>query len=457
MLKVSSYNIDRIKLQSDLKKYETNEYLLRDGIEWTSYEYGYSKQFSYIKNKFFFGENYNKAQLLNTGSNLFSTISDIYATYVATPVWELYYDLWKFVKDYVSLWFATITLERIDGELQMVYAPAKWYFREDGIDRIARFYQNDDAENVDNYYILLQSFYPGYITNELYRASSLDMLEFTNQVPLETIPETSNLEPRSNTWLQVPSLFIVKEDLREQMPVSIYQKIQNTVLAIDRNVVMTTTQFLQNVESYTVFKNINFPTNLLEDYNEGKSVNMSKLGRYLMWNDDSSIEFVNNQNTLIETAIDYETTMIRRLSGTTAIPQEFLWLEQRNSAIGQGSRLLMHGMFIKRIESIRCIFDQTLRKIEDIIMWEDPDIMTYYREDVLAKSDMELLEEIKLKSEIGLLSKQKAIMQLEGLDQDMAIDALQEIKDETEDDTILQSNPVKDGIQRQEEEREEEE
>ena len=201
--------------------------------------------------------------------------------------------------------------------------PAKGYYRQDGVDKIARFYKDDD-DMVTSDYILVQSFYPGYIENKLYRTTSVDLLEFSNEVPLDAIPETQNLQETQQTGLEVPSLFVVKEDSREQNPTSIYQVIQNIVYAIDRNIVMFHNQFLQNVESFVIFKNVHFPTALLEDYNEGKKINLSKIGRYIMGSEDSSVEFANNQNDMLDRAIGYEDTQVRRLSGITAIPQDFL-------------------------------------------------------------------------------------------------------------------------------------
>lgn len=437
MLKVSSYNIDKLQLQADLKKYETNEYLIRDNNAADNSDY--SLQFSYIKNKFFYWESEQKASLLNTWSNLFSTISDIYSDYVSCPVRSLSESIHKLTKDFVALWFATCVLERVNGELKISYVPAKWHFIEDWIHRVARFYQNDDWMD-SLYYILVQSFYDWYIENKLYRTASFDMLDLSTEVALDEINETSNLQPVVQTWLEWSALYVIKEDDREQSPVSIFQKIQHLVLAIDRNIVMFNTEFLQNTESYNIFKNIQFPTSLYEEYNEWKKINMAKIGKYVMWSEDSSIEFVNNENKLIERAIEYESTMVRRVSGATSIPQEFLWLEQKNSAIGKGSRLLSHWSFIKKIEWIRWIFDKTFREIQEIIIQENSDLDYYYRPDVFAKTDFDLLEEISQKVKLWLITKRKAIMSLEWLDEEQADELLEDIKEEKEENIILQTN-----------------
>jgi hypothetical protein len=421
MVVISSYNKDRLVLQSDLKKLETNEYLVDETNE----------NFDYINKKFFMWEPLSKAKLLNSWSNLFSTVSDIYASYVWAPVWSLDNSISKYVKDFVSLWFSTIWLERVEWNLVLSYIPAKWYYRQDWLDKVARFYKNDDSD-VSTDYVLIQTFLVWAIESKLYQTSSIDLLDFSNSVDLNTIPETANLEEVQITWLDVPSIFIVKEDKREQNPASIYQSIQNIVYSVDRNITMFQTQFLQNVESYVIFKNINFPTSLLEDYNNGKMINMARIGKYIMWNDDSGVEFVNNQNDMIDKAISYEQTQIRRLSGATAIPQEFLWLEQKNSAIGAWSRVLSHWSFIKRIEWIRSIFDDTFREIEAIVSEENNEDISYVWGDVLAKTDFELLEEMKIKKEIWLLDRKSSLMLLEWVDEDWADNIIENIRLDTE-------------------------
>lgn len=440
MLKISTYNKDRVQLQADLKRYETNEYLTSSKNRSTKSDY--SLQFFYIKNKFFYWESEQKASLLNTWSNLFSTISDIYADYVWQPVRWQEANIANMVKDYVSLWFAAFCLERINQELRIVYVPAKGYFRENWVDRIARFYEWEEGIS-DDYYILLQSFYDGYIENKLYKTLTFDVLNLDVEVTLDAIAETANLQPIVYTGIEWQSLFVVKEDEREQNPVSIFQKIQHLVLAIDRNIVMFNTQFLQNTESYTLFKGVTLPSALYEQYDKGIKVDMSKLWRNVMWEEDSSIEFINNKNQLIEKAMQYEEVMVRRVAGATSIPQEFLWLEQKNSAIWKGSRLLSHWSFIKKIEHIRSIFDKVFREVEKIMMKENGDMQQYYRPDVFAKTDLDLLEEIEKKLTLWLLTKQRAIMSLEGLNEDSALKMIKSIKQEMQTNENVFVNNIK--------------
>jgi hypothetical protein len=92
------------------------------------------------------------------------------------------------------------------------------------------------------------------------------------EVPLDTIPQTSQLQPIINTGLEVPALIVVKDT-----NISTISKIKQLVYAVDRQIVMNHTQYLQNMESFIVFKGIKRPQKLLDDYNEGKRVNFSQI------------------------------------------------------------------------------------------------------------------------------------------------------------------------------------
>jgi hypothetical protein len=143
------------------------------------------------------------------------------------------------------------------------------------------------------------------------------------EVPLDTIDETSNLEPTVNTGLE-KCFWVIKDDELEDSPISLIDKIQNIVYSIDRKIVMFETQFLQNVESFVLLKGINIPNKILESYNETGKISFSDLGRYLTTDFDGKIEFINNQNTLLDKAVDYEKEQVNKISTMTNIPLDFL-------------------------------------------------------------------------------------------------------------------------------------
>lgn len=139
---------------------------------------------------------------------------------------------------------------------------------------------------------------------------------------LDTIPQTRGMQEIIDTGLDVPALLIVQDD-----DLSLLEQIKSIVYGIDRQIVMSHTQYLQNVESFILFKNIKRPQKLLEDYNRGKRIDFSQIGRIINADDTGAVEFVNNVNSLIETSMKDMDNHIRRISSITTVPIEFLGLD----------------------------------------------------------------------------------------------------------------------------------
>ena len=396
MLNISPQDQKLLYKQASLKKLENNLYLRDHNNE----------NYKYIKKKFFLREDHEKAELLNIGSWLFGTIADVFAYYVWTPDHDFWTTMDEFVRDLISLWFCAMWISRIDWELQITYEPAKNYWNDNWVDKISRLYLDEE----DNMYVLVSSYFVGRIENRLY-AMPWSTLYGWVQVPLDTIRQTAWLEEDVDTGLDIPALLVV-----EDSDYSMLEKIKNMVYGVDRQIVMNHTQYLQNVESFILFKNIKRPTKLLEDYNNGKRIDFSQIGRIVNGWDDSQIEFIDNVNTLIDKSIQDTDNYIRRISATTTVPIEFLWLESKEGAVGMGSRTLRHWAFIKKVQYYRDILDEALMQFVDVA-WLD---VNYSWGDVFAKNDKELVEELKDAREAGIVSQLEAIKRYSGYDDDEA-------------------------------------
>jgi len=396
MLNISTQDQKLLVEQSNLKKLENNLYL-RDTE---------NENYKYIKWKFFTYEWEDKAKLMNIGSWLFNTISDIFSYYVGNPSYEFGVMFDDFTRDLVALWFCTIGIEREDGKLKLVYQPAKNYWNDNWIDKISRLYIDDQ----DNVYVLVQSYYIGYIENKLYSMPWYTLQQWV-EVPLDTIPQTADLLPTIQTGLDTTALLIVQE-----WDISIFEKIKQLVYSVDRQIVMNHTQYLQNVESFVIFKGIKRPQKLLEDYNKGKRIDFSQIGRIINGDENSTVEFVNNINSLIETSLKDMDNNIRRIASMTSVPIEFLWLDSNEWAVGLGSRTLRHWVFIKKVQYIRDLFDEALNAFVELT-GED---ISYNRPDIFAKSDTELVEELKIAREIKVISLMSAIKKYNGYTEEEA-------------------------------------
>lgn len=380
------------------KKLITGEYLKDENNE----------NFQYIKGKFFSWETIDKTKTLNTGSGLFESIANILSYYVWNPSVDFKIATQLLVKDYTALWYACVGITKKDWKFQTQYQPAENYYRENGVDYIIRAYKKVYHNNIDKkteFYYLITSYFGGIIENKLYKVNSL-LLTDIKEVDLITIDETANLDPIIDTGLTKTFWKITDEE--EQIP--LIETVKDKVYSIDRKIMMLDTQFLQNVESFVLMKGITVPDKIVRDYNEWNKINFSDLWRYIVAETDASMEFVNNSNSLIKEAIDYEDRQIEKVASITNIPMDFLGGMWTAGAIGEWSRELLHGAFYKRIVWIRELFDTFITDIIDVIREQDKNLEDKYsRDDVFSKNSKDLVDELSVALSDRIISKKTAM------------------------------------------------
>lgn len=384
-----------------------------------------NENFQYIKGKFYPNEDLKKVQTLVSGSGVFESVANTISYYMGNPKTNFFFPTMSLARDFCALWFATFGLERIDWKLKVVYLPAENYIDKDGTDYIIRSYELETVtywtQINRRYFFLVTSYIWWVIENKLYQWDTKSFVDIAtlSEVSLDTIPETNNLEPIINTWLD--QVFRkIQEDKLDQFPVSIIDQIKQIVYSMDRNINMFDTQFLQNVESFVIMKWLSVPTKLIENYEtNGRKIDFRELWRYIPAETDQSagIEFVQNNNNLIKDAIAYDDTRLARVSSITNIPMDFLGWMGTAWAVWEGSRELLHWSFVKKIVSIRELFDEYITKVIDILKKENKEIKdNYSRDDVFSKNTKQLAEELKIVRDIWLVSKRTALKRYLSLD-----------------------------------------
>ncbi|HPO05589.1 MAG TPA: hypothetical protein PLQ36_00600 [Candidatus Gracilibacteria bacterium] len=390
---ITTSELQLLREQAGKKRLVTNEYLIDKN----------NPNFKYVASKFFNGRSNTEVQLLNNGSGLFASVANTVAIFVGSPVIDVNFPMRKMVLDFETFGFAVFGIEKINNKYTTVYQPAESYFTRNGVDYIVRCYEDrkDNGLEIDYYYLETEH-NNGIIYNRLYKGDF--NLGEAQEVPLDTIYETANLSPIVNSGLS-KAVFVVKEDELEQFPVSEIDKITNMVYSADRKVVMIDQQALENVESFILLKGINIPAKLLQNYQDGKKIEFSQLGRLVMGNDGSSIEFVKNKNDLLVDIKNYIKDELSRISAVTNIPLDFLGMADMLGPIGEGSRTILHNAFVKKIQNIRACFDKTILEALEVI-GEDS---SYTWQDVFSKTTMDLLNENILALNNNLISKETAM------------------------------------------------
>lgn len=404
---INKNNISRLVRNAKLTSLIDNTYLHDTSNE----------NFVYIARKFFPWEDYTKIKTLNTWSWLFNTVSSILSNYTWNIDCDYNIDIIQATKDIVTYWFAILWISTFINwkwqiEASVESMDSDWYIVQDWVEMLVKVYEEKDTAWMNVSYLLIQSYYDTYTENKLYRSTLSNVLDFQNlqEVPLDTIQDTTELQEIQPHSFGRPSIYLIRENEKEIYPAnSLIEKIKNQVYAIDRKIVMFDCEFLRNVESFVIFKGIELPPTVYEKKQKWYELTIQDFWRYIQGGDNSAIEFVNNDNQLIDKAMASQTDDMRRISQATSIPLDFLWFEVSHWSIGKWSRSLMHWSFIKTIESIRKLRDRYLpmilndmSKIKDY--WD-----TYSRPDVYSKSDTELLEEITIAKSNKLISHERAI------------------------------------------------
>jgi hypothetical protein len=177
------------------------------------------------------------------------------------------------------------------------------------------------------YYVYIQKFYDTYTENRLYKSLTKNILDYEclTEVDLKTIPETAKKQSRESHVFGRPAMFLILEDEADPYPVnSAIEKIKDHVYSMDRKKVMFDVEFLKNVDSFVLFRDIRFNGQVAEKRQKGLQLEDRDFGRYIDAGEKGGVEFVNNNNALIKDAMEQSDKDIRALSAMTSIPIDYL-------------------------------------------------------------------------------------------------------------------------------------
>lgn len=389
---------NKLVQQSKLKDLYTNDYLNDENNE----------NFKIIS-ELYFNNKKDRTKLFNVGTNLFSTITDTIANFVWSPSIDIQLYLPDYTKDLVSIWKAVFWIKRTDKWLEVYHIPAETHLVSDWINKVYTLYKEIETWTTNPvYYMLRQTFTVWQIENQLFKLDNIILSEWV-EVPLDTLNQTSWLSPIIQTGLDKLSIYYIQVNELNWIQSEI-DRVKNLVYSLDRKAVMFETQFLWEMEQFKIFENLYIPDSAKDS---DWTVSMAKLPKILAT--DTSlwvtwdIKYISNKNDLIQDAIAYEDTQIRKISSATSIPVDFLWLNS-SWTTSWSSREIMQSAFIKKIQSYRDKLEQVLLEILELFEWE---VNTeWYKitksivwDDIIAKNDKELIDELKIAREAGLISQ----------------------------------------------------
>jgi hypothetical protein len=185
---------------------------------------------------------------------------------------------------------------------------------------------------------------------------------------------------------------------------------------------------MKHLQAKLLIKNIPLSKSIIKKFNEGKIKKSDIPDVTFSDNENASMEYISNDNPLVDVAMEYEKEQTKRISAITSVPVDFLGLNASTGAIGKGSRSLLHGSFIKKVESIRKVFDSVLKDVYELIAKTNGlENDTYSRPDVFAKDDTELVSELSNAMMSNLISNRNAIMEYRDMTEEQADEELERI------------------------------
>lgn len=359
--------------------------------------------FKYISKSFFWNDK-TKTKLLNSWSWIFWDVTYTYSSYISSPKNPLEINFEDFIRDLISVWKWVLVFSRENWKLNLNYRESYKHINIDWIDYI--FTQYEYKKKI---YILEERYIWWTIENKLYQLSWVNIFWTNIEVPLSTIPATSNLLEYINTWLD-QCLFVLNSKRKR------LDEIKNQVYAIDRRIAMIDWQFLTETEQYKFFENVNLDTKadstwVIDIQETWKNFENNTS---FMWQDlpvKADLKVITNDNPLLYKAIEYEDKTIERISAISQIPKQFLWVKSDNSNNTWIAIIQAWWPFYKEIQKIRDSLTSFLTPIFDKIRVqnrEDFEINFVY-DDIVTKSSEEVLTEIEKARNLRLMTHIDAV------------------------------------------------
>lgn len=306
-----------------------------------------------------------------------------------------------------------VVLERAeDGEPVYRHVSAECHLKVWEDDLLFFTFKNLDSNTFwfsqdSNDYTLIQRYFKEgefqFIESKLYKGFNSNF-QMSQQVSLETFHHTKNIKPLINTGYS-KTIFVDEIDCPSKVD-NLCKAISNIDLL--KNVINN--DLIGNMEMYTIINGCMNKESLEATNSEKK-----------LWNTDPntpiSVEFVKNENKLIETAIKYiEDIEIPNLAFNAPVPIESISKVSANW-ISEGSRDQINARVSSDVIGIRnridCLFDDIFDVLENESGFERPEIVWW---EVFKKDNAKILEEIEHEQKLGLIDPIGAVQKWRRLD-----------------------------------------
>jgi hypothetical protein len=413
----------------------------------------------------FFGYDTKYLQTLNISLNLFNTVCSILDDYTGQPKTNITQEIDYNRVAYDMAWagYAVLVCNVQDNIFKVDLAFPEGYIRDnDTQERLLFSYEVANEDSVD-YYVLQKTYVTNTtsiqdddgiitkqgsvtITSQLYRQETQGNLDNLTPVAMSTLEQTKDIPTSETMPIGVSPIVTIhnKKIESKDYGTSEWEKIASLVSSIEIQVVNIQDQFLKHLQAKLMIPRMAIPT---KDKDGKKYVDVSQL-EVVEIEDGQTFtpQYVKNTNDLMQYDFEYIDLLLTRLSVVSQIPKEILGIKAEGSSESEQTKQIRFSMFTKKIEFFRHQIEKglkTIYNIRDQLGYGDNQDFICVWGDVLPQDLKTKIDFISIAREQRLMSRIKAIMQVQNISEDDAMEEARLIDAEEVDTGFeLGNNPM---------------
>lgn len=395
-------------------------------------------QTDFIKRQFFkLEKDVTKLDLLNISYSVPYAICTKVSDYVGTPYFSFPIDIDEGVMTLINGGYSVLVCRIVNDKQVVDNIEAERYVKlADGTEIIFTYYSVSDSTNTGIlHYILKQSYFNGRISNRLYLKTNGDDIIGGLQgqeVPLSTLDETKALSGDEDLGITYnPIVVIHNRKLNgSKYGASEIALVESLITAIEIQKVNIIDQFLKHLQA-----KLALPTRQLVKDKDGR-VDVRALEAFPLESGDPIPTYIVNSNPLMKESFTDIEHCLRQIAAITGVPAEFLGLKDVGGAESGDAKAIRISMFLKKVERIREKFSTALIQVHKIFKdfgLKDLGEPFVSWDEVFPIDGLQVANEMGTALDNRLISRVRAIMKYQNLDEEEARKELELINSENAD------------------------
>ena len=278
------------------------------------------------------------------------------------------------------------------------------------------------------HYLLVETFEAPYFERKLFRLNSSTSYLYWDEIPLDDFEPTKWKE--SKLIIDNLDRIVIKKEVED----SILSKIKTIIHSIDWKLMEADKNFRQYTDQFKIFRDIVIPDSAYTKLsNWTKTIDWDKLWKNIQTQSvegaNSWLEIIKNTNELLNDSLEFIDKQIIQISSITSIPLFAFWQHQESWNDSWTSKIKSSWIFYKKIEKYRDHISQAFNDFWELYnIPQDKRILKW--NSITTSDPKEIIENENIKLENWTISRKKAIMKQEWVDEQQAEEILEEIQQE---------------------------